>query len=342
MKVKLSAIIVLIVCFYLLVGFIILSPILTFILVSPFILYLGILFTVILLSPIILLGIFFDKNWKGVFSYFSDEEARSKWLWLHGLFGTVIIFCVPLTMSASIAMLFFGFSLVSFAGIFLFTWVFLLLSILALYSLNKVLGMGYYWFAKASRLGIQTYSSCATRYIDSNDRKGFLLLKQACYLLQEDVKQDGLEVEGLEECLKLLTCYEKYSLDLPFTLIKSLCTAVEKYPNLQNISSVLVKFKELEEQQWTRHLKSIKVKSRRKTEKVVIGLLAILSGIAAFLPEEAKTQIVSTMSPSIALELMIGVASLFGVFYMIFSSGDAMLITYLTSRKYKSLSKKNN
>lgn len=269
-------------------GFAILSPLISALTKDSIFLEIGLTFSLLFLVVTFAASRPVTVQWKGIFSRLEDDEATKTWLILHSFFTYFISQVYPLvTVISSVSPIF----LVPFVGAFpstlMLASMMLLFSIIGLWFLHLMIGMGYRWFCKGTSIGIRSFSALALQHLRNKERKGIAFLLKAFLLLRDCLKYEELELQELNNAIKAIKCFRKFKSNIPYDSLQKLTVELERFPSIEHLPRALSAFNDSKEVQWTRKFTATE-KTKIKVERLIVAIAAILSGLT-FLPETTRS-----------------------------------------------------
>lgn len=208
----------------------------------------------------------------------------------------------------------------------MFIWMILLLSIIGLWFLHSIIGMGYRWFCKGTTLGIRSLTSFALQYFRNKERKGIEYLLKALLLLRDSLKHEELKLEPLNRIIKAARCLLKFESNIPYRSLQTLATELKLFPSVEQLPKAFSTFNIDSKVQWTDGFTMIDRTKRKITEWIII-IAAVLSGLT-FLPETARdtlleilqstgsTENIQFITGFFLLVVIMYISSLIGTFYL--------------------------
>ena len=272
---------------YSFIGFTILSPLISILTGNPIFIMVGYWFSLPFFLVTFIPSFIITIEWKGIFSRLTDDEVAKTWLLLHSFFTFIfnqIYF--PVAIISSVIPLFSATYVKSFAINFMVTWMISLFSIIGLWSLNKIIGMGYRWFCKGTALGIRSFSIFALQRLRNKEHKGILYLLKALLLLKDCLKYEELELQELNDTIKATKCLQIFQSEIPYDSLQMLALELKRYPSMEHLPQALSAFSRSSKVQWTSSF-ALTGRTKRTVVQLIVVIAAILSGLT-FLPETTR------------------------------------------------------
>ena len=258
-------------------------------------------------------------QWKGIFSRLKDDEASKTWLLLHSFFTFTLSQIIPLvTVISSFIPLFSATYVNSFATNFMFTWMISFFSIVGLWSLNLIIGMGYHWFCKGTTLGIQSFSSFALQRLKRKERKGIAHLLKSLLLLKDCLKHEELELQELNNAMNATRCFLKFQSEIPYDKLEMLALELKRFPSMEHLPRALSTFNRSSKVRWTRSFTATE-RTKRTVLQLIVVIAAILSGLT-FLPETTRTtlfEVLQSVGTAENIQAIMGFLLFFATAYIL-------------------------
>lgn len=279
---------------YSLVGFSILSPLLSTLTGNPIFLTIGLAFSLFFVLITLSASRAIPVQWKGIFSLLKDEEATKTWLLLHSFFTFTIGRVYPIfALISSMAPMFLDTSVSDFAMTFMFAWMILFFCILGLWFLHLIVGIGYQWFCKGTAIGIRSFSSLALQCLKNKKHKGFTHLLKAFLMLKDCFKHEKLELQTLNNAIRTIRCLVQFESTVPYNSLQTLAMELKNFPSIEHLPRALSTFNRSKKIQWTKDFTTIETRKKNILELIVI-IATILAGLT-FLPETARSTLLEIL-----------------------------------------------
>ena len=289
-KLTISALLIL----YSFVGFAILSPLISILAGNPIFITIGLSFSSVFLLITFFASRIFTVKWRGIFSLLKDGEATETWLLLHSLFTSIIGRIYPwIALIASLIPLFSVAHINRFPTTFMFVWIILLFSVIGLWSLHLIIGMGYRWLCKGTTLGIQSFSVFALQHLKNKQRKGIAYLLKAFLLLKDCLKHEELELKELNNAIKAARCFLQFQSKIPYEHLQMLALELKRFPSMEHLPRTLSTFNRNPKVKWTESFTETK-RTKRKVLELIVVIATVLSGLT-FLPETTRSTLLEIL-----------------------------------------------
>jgi len=322
-KLTISALLIL----YSFVGFTILSPLISILTGNPIFLTVGLLFSFIFVLLTYPASGSITVQWKGIFSRLKDDEVTKTWLLLHSFFTFTISRIYPIvTIISSFTPLILVPYVNSFPTTLLFASMIFLFSIIGLWSLHLIIGMGYRWFCKGTTIGIRSFSGFALQRLRNKDRKGIAYLLKAFLLLKDCLKHEELELQELNNTIKATRCFLQFQSEIPYDSLQMLAQELKRFPSMEHLPRALSTFNRDRKVQWTGSF-TVTERTKRTFLELIVVIAAILSGLT-FLPETTRStlfEVLQSVGSAENIQVIMGffllvvtayISSLIGTYYM--------------------------
>ena len=276
------------------IGFAILSPLISVLTKDPIFLDTGLLSSLLFVLVIFSASRPITFSWRGIFSHLKEGEATKTWLLLHSLFTSAIGNIYPLVaVISSMTPLFVADFVHLFPETWLFAWMISLFSIIGLWALHLIIGMGYRWFCKGTMIGIQSFTSLAIQHLRNKQRKGIAYLLKAFLLLRDCLKHEELELQELNDAIKATRCFLQFKSEIPYDSLEMVAVELERFPSLEHLPRALSTFNRSTSVQWTGRF-AVTQRTKRSVLELLVIVATVLSGLT-FLPETTRSSLLEIL-----------------------------------------------
>jgi hypothetical protein len=276
------------VCLYAGCIFAIISPALSLLTNNSVYAGIGVTFVITLALISVYLSYLQPFAWTGIFSYMSDDEEGPKWwMRIHVTFILMMFVFFMFGIFSFWSVLYYPIDNSALATQFMVTVTTVFFSVIGMWGINRVIGMGYKWLLKGEFLGIISFSGRAGGLFSDKNPKGIWYLLSALLMFQEHLKRHRLENEQLTRTISILRSIYVFRFKIPYEDLRELAFATARLPSIESFESALSTFNASQTMKWADNFKSIENKKRAPIEWVA-AVAAIIAALT-FLPESTRT-----------------------------------------------------
>jgi hypothetical protein len=318
MKAGIKLVIIVLVAVYLLFGFAIISPLVNTLTGNAVILDIGIYPVFSFLVAFFVVSRFTSTPWEGLFSKMEGCERARTWMRLHAFFTNIACGFYPIIAVGSLVVaLYYPATSSRFPEVFMLTWMIVFLDLITLWFFHSILGMGYEWFCKGTKVGIFSLSFAASKELKNKKSVGMQHLIKALLMFRDFLQREQLELKAVDDTIKIVRCLLLFKSKIPYNTLRKVSRELDRFPFVEKLPSVLTSFSAQASVGWASAFCTKQMKGRTLLEYVLVAATVLTS--LTFIPEESRKALLDTLqtlSSSGNVMLIIGTFFLFIMIYI--------------------------